>query len=127
MIHAASSVGVTWSSRRSTLVRTSLASRVTVWPGATFAIGPPIEDGFYYDFEFPGGRTFNDDALVAIDAISKATELTGPAVRDAIEKTKDFPGVAGVITLDADHNAVKSAVVIGIEKNAPKYVATVNP
>jgi branched-chain amino acid transport system substrate-binding protein len=68
-----------------------------------------------------------DAALVAIDAIAKATELTGPAVRDAIEKTKDFPGVAGVITLDADHNAVKSAVVIGIEKNAPKYVATVNP
>jgi len=68
-----------------------------------------------------------DAALVAIDAIGKATELTGPAVRDAIEKTKDFPGVAGVITLDADHNAVKSAVVIGIEKNAPKYVATVNP
>jgi branched-chain amino acid transport system substrate-binding protein len=68
-----------------------------------------------------------DAALVAIDAMSKATELTGPAVRDAIEKTKDFPGVAGVITLDADHNAVKSAVVIGVEKNAPKYVATVNP
>jgi len=68
-----------------------------------------------------------DAALVAIDAMSKATELTGPAVRDAIEKTKDFPGVAGVITLDADHNAVKSAVVIGIVKNAPKYVATVNP
>ena len=68
-----------------------------------------------------------DAALVAIDAMTKATELTGPAVRDAIEKTKDFPGVAGVITLDADHNAVKSAVVIGIEKNAPKYVATVNP
>jgi len=68
-----------------------------------------------------------DAALVAIDAMSRATELTGPAVRDAIEKTKDFPGVAGVITLDADHNAVKSAVVIGIVKNAPKYVATVNP
>jgi len=68
-----------------------------------------------------------DAALVAIDAIGRATELTGPAVRDAIEQTKDFPGVAGVITLDADHNAVKSAVVIGIEKNAPKYVATVNP
>jgi branched-chain amino acid transport system substrate-binding protein len=68
-----------------------------------------------------------DAALVAIDAISRAKEITGPAIRDAIEETKDFPGVAGVITLDKDHNAVKSAVVIGIEKNAPKYVATVNP
>jgi len=68
-----------------------------------------------------------DAALVAIDAMKRATELTGPAVRDAIEATKDFPGVAGVITLDADHNAVKSAVVIGVVKNKAKYVATVNP
>lgn len=68
-----------------------------------------------------------DAALVLIDAIGRATELTGPAVRDAIEATKDFPGVAGVITLDEHHNPVKPAVVIGIEKNAPKYVATVSP
>jgi branched-chain amino acid transport system substrate-binding protein len=68
-----------------------------------------------------------DAALVAIDAMKRATELTGPAVRDAIEATKNFPGVAGVITLDADHNAVKSAVVIGVVKNKPKYIATVNP
>ncbi|MDA3039803.1 MAG: TGS domain-containing protein, partial [Actinomycetota bacterium] len=39
-----------------------------LWPGATFAIGPPIEDGFYYDFELPDGKTFNDDDLAAIDA-----------------------------------------------------------
>jgi branched-chain amino acid transport system substrate-binding protein len=68
-----------------------------------------------------------DAALVAIDAIGRAKELTGPSVRDAIEATKDFPGVAGVITLDADHNPVKSAVVIGVVKNKAKYVATVNP
>ncbi len=68
-----------------------------------------------------------DAALVAIDAIGRAKELTGPSVRDAIEATKDFPGVAGVITLDADHNPVKSAVVIGVVKNKAKYIATVNP
>ena len=68
-----------------------------------------------------------DAALVAIDAANRAKEITGPGMRDAIEATKDFPGVAGVITLDAQHNPVKSAVVIGIEKNKPKYVATVNP
>ncbi|HET8734430.1 MAG TPA: ABC transporter substrate-binding protein, partial [Anaeromyxobacteraceae bacterium] len=68
-----------------------------------------------------------DAALVAADAMSRATELTGPAIRDAVEKTKDFAGVAGKITLDADHNAVKSAVVIGVQKNAGKYVTTVEP
>jgi branched-chain amino acid transport system substrate-binding protein len=68
-----------------------------------------------------------DAALVAIDAMNRATDLTGPAIRDAIEQTKDFQGVAGRITLDENHNAIKSAVVIGIDKNAAKYVATVEP
>jgi threonyl-tRNA synthetase len=39
-----------------------------LWPGATFAIGPAIEDGFYYDFELPGGQTFNDADLERIEA-----------------------------------------------------------
>ncbi|NLA35517.1 MAG: threonine--tRNA ligase [Actinobacteria bacterium] len=39
-----------------------------LWPGATFAGGPPIEDGFYYDFELPGGATFSDADLEAIEA-----------------------------------------------------------
>jgi branched-chain amino acid transport system substrate-binding protein len=68
-----------------------------------------------------------DAALVAIDALKRAKDLTGPAVREAIEQTKGFAGVAGTITLDQDHNPVKSAVVIGIEKNAPKYATTVEP
>jgi len=38
-----------------------------LWPGATFAIGPPIENGFYYDFELPGGATFSDEDLLAIE------------------------------------------------------------
>jgi hypothetical protein len=29
-----------------------------LFPGATFAIGPPVQDGFYYDFELPDGGTF---------------------------------------------------------------------
>ena len=36
-----------------------LAQAVTqLFPGAKFSIGPAINDGFYYDFELPGGRTF---------------------------------------------------------------------
>ncbi|MCY4176611.1 MAG: threonine--tRNA ligase [Acidimicrobiaceae bacterium] len=37
-------------------------------PGATFAIGPAIEHGFYYDFELPGGATFSDADLERIEA-----------------------------------------------------------
>jgi threonyl-tRNA synthetase len=39
-----------------------------LWPGATFAIGPPIENGFYYDFELPDGQTFSEDDLERIEA-----------------------------------------------------------
>ena len=39
-----------------------------LFPGATFAIGPPVADGFYYDFELPDGRTFTDADLESIDA-----------------------------------------------------------
>ncbi len=39
-----------------------------LWPGATFAIGPAIENGFYYDFELPDGATFSDEDLERIEA-----------------------------------------------------------
>lgn len=42
------------------------------FPGAKFTIGPAIEDGFYYDFELPGGKTFSDTDLEAITERMKA-------------------------------------------------------
>ena len=39
-----------------------------LWPGAKFAIGPSIVDGFYYDFDLPGGDRFSDDDLERIEA-----------------------------------------------------------
>jgi len=45
-----------------------LAQAVTrLFPGATFSVGPAIEDGFYYDFDLPDGRTFTEDDLVRIE------------------------------------------------------------
>ncbi len=50
-----------------------LAEAVTdLWPGARYAIGPAIEDGFYYDFELPGGLHFSEDDLARIDARMRA-------------------------------------------------------
>jgi branched-chain amino acid transport system substrate-binding protein len=68
-----------------------------------------------------------DAARVAIEAMERAPDLTGPAIRDALAATKEFQGVTGVITIDADHNAVKPAVVLKIEGNDGKFVATVQP
>jgi threonyl-tRNA synthetase len=45
-----------------------MAQAVTrLWPGARYAIGPAIEDGFYYDFELPGGEHFSDQDLSRIE------------------------------------------------------------
>src|SRR5213083_3422316 len=37
-----------------------------LYPGTKIAIGPPIENGFYYDFEFP--EPIGEDALEKIEA-----------------------------------------------------------
>ncbi|GEJ56147.1 ABC transporter substrate-binding protein [Anaeromyxobacter diazotrophicus] len=68
-----------------------------------------------------------DAARVALDALQRAATPTRTAVRDALEQTKGFQGVTGTISFDADHNPVKSAVVLGVEHNKPKYVTTVEP
>ena len=68
-----------------------------------------------------------DAAQVAIEAMKRAPDLSGPALREAIAATKDFPGVAGTITLDANRNPVKPAVVLKVEGGKFKYVATVAP
>jgi threonyl-tRNA synthetase len=55
-----------------------------LWPGARYAIGPAIEDGFYYDFELPGGAHFSDDDLERIEA--RMREIVGedqPFVRES--------------------------------------------
>ena len=68
-----------------------------------------------------------DAAQVALDAMARARDLTGPSIKEALEQTRNFPGVTGVITIDADHDAVKPAVVLKIEGGKASYVTAVNP
>ena len=68
-----------------------------------------------------------DAALVAVDAMKRATSLDRASVRDAIAATKHFPGVTGTITLDDKRNATKPAVVLEVGKGKTKYVATIAP
>ena len=68
-----------------------------LWPGATHAIGPPIEHGFYYDFELPDGAAFTADDLGAIDA----------RMREIIDADQAFErfeaGASEALELFADH------------------------
>jgi branched-chain amino acid transport system substrate-binding protein len=68
-----------------------------------------------------------DSARVTIEAMKRSPDLSGPALRQAIAETKEFPGVAGVITLDEKRNPVKPAVVLKVDGGKFKYVDTVAP
>src|ERR687884_498923 len=43
------------------------AAVMELYPGVKISIGPPIENGFYYDFEFPPGVTVSDADLGRIE------------------------------------------------------------
>lgn len=48
-------------------------------------------------------------------------------LRDAIASTKDYKGITGNITINADRNAVKPAVVLQIKGDKKVFVTSVNP
>jgi branched-chain amino acid transport system substrate-binding protein len=62
-----------------------------------------------------------DAAGMLFDAMKRASDLSGPAIRDALAKTKDYKGVTGDITMDEKRNPVKPAVVLKVGKGG-KYV-----
>ena len=71
---------------------------VDLHPGARFAIGPPIEHGFYYDFDFPDGKTLSNDDLDAVEQrMHELAEADQPfdrhecSIEDAMELFKNEP------------------------------------
>ena len=94
----------------------------------------PVVQKFVNDYKAKYGET--PDALAALgydaarilaDAMTRADSTEGSKVRDALAATKDFPGVTGTITLDADRNAVKPAVVLKIENGKYLLTETIKP
>jgi branched-chain amino acid transport system substrate-binding protein len=68
-----------------------------------------------------------DSAMMLADAIKKAGATDGAKIRDALAAEKNFPGVTGNITMDANRNASKPAVILTIKNGQFKYVQTVQP
>jgi threonyl-tRNA synthetase len=44
------------------------AAVMELYPGVKISIGPPIENGFYYDFDFPDGVSLSEEDFPAIEA-----------------------------------------------------------
>src|ERR1019366_10475639 len=109
-----------------------------LWPGASYAIGPAIADGFYYDFELPHGARFSDDDLERIEAEMRAIMAESqPFVREeqtiaeGLDTFADQPykreiieGVAGVAGLDAElaAEAGGSPGEVSAYRNGPDFV-----
>ena len=68
-----------------------------------------------------------DAANILFDAIERAKSTDGPAIRDSLGQTKDFPGVTGAITIGKDRNAIKPAVVLEIKDGKFQLVKRIEP
>jgi branched-chain amino acid transport system substrate-binding protein len=68
-----------------------------------------------------------DAARIVCEAIGRAGSLSGADIAAELAKTKDFDGVTGKITIDAERNAVKPAVMLEMKDGVPTYVTTIEP
>ncbi|MBV8814923.1 MAG: ABC transporter substrate-binding protein [Verrucomicrobia bacterium] len=68
-----------------------------------------------------------DAVNLLADAIKRAGGTDSQKLRDAIASTKNFPGVTGNITINAERNADKPAVILTIKDGAVHFHQTVEP
>lgn len=83
----------------------------------------PVTQKFVADYRAKYGvepdalaATAYDAARMLFDAFRRAKSTESAAVRNALAQTKDFPGVTGWITLDANRNAQVPVYMLRIEK-----------
>ncbi|MEY4373465.1 MAG: threonine--tRNA ligase [Actinomycetota bacterium] len=109
---------------------------IQLFPGAKYTIGPAIEDGFYYDFELPGGATFTEDDLGSIETrMREIIKADQPFVRDelpageALRLFADQPYKCEIIERvssgaadGADAGEVGSGETISIYRNSDAFV-----
>lgn len=68
-----------------------------------------------------------EGGLLLIDAIKRANSTEPAKIREALEQTKNLQVTTGVITMDANHNPVKSAVVIEMKDGKQTFKEKINP
>jgi branched-chain amino acid transport system substrate-binding protein len=68
-----------------------------------------------------------DSMMILADAITRAGATEPAKLRDALAATKDYDAVTGKITIDANRDASKSAVILRVQDGKFKYVETIAP
>jgi branched-chain amino acid transport system substrate-binding protein len=75
-----------------------------------------------YHSEANGLAALGYDAMIVVaDAIRRANSKEGPAIRDALAATRNVEGATGRISIDAERNAVKGAVILEVRENAFRF------
>jgi len=81
----------------------------TLYPGVKFGIGPPIDNGFYYDIDL-GDRPFGDDDLLAVE--NKMKEL---AKRDSVYSRRDVSKAEALDYFTKKNDPYKIELINGLE------------
>jgi branched-chain amino acid transport system substrate-binding protein len=68
-----------------------------------------------------------DSVLVLVDAIKRTGSTDRAKIRDALAATKNFAAVTGHITIDAQRNASKNAVIIQVRNGKFEFVQSMTP
>ncbi|MDD2483516.1 MAG: ABC transporter substrate-binding protein [Eubacteriales bacterium] len=68
-----------------------------------------------------------DLGMYIADAIERAGSTDSDAIKDALASTENFVGVTGTFSMGADHNPIKSIVVIGLENGVQATSVKVDP
>ena len=81
----------------------------SLYPGVKFGIGPPIDNGFYYDVDL-GERPFGDDDLLAVE--NKMKEL---AKRDSVYSRRDVSKTEALDYFTKKNDPYKLELINGLE------------
>lgn len=68
-----------------------------------------------------------DSAKLLYDAMTRAPSLSGEDLKQAIATTKGLAGVTGTISINAERNAIKPAVMLRVDEKGFHYEATIVP
>jgi len=86
-----------------------------LYPGVQISIGPPIENGFYYDVDLPDGITLSEADFPAIEArMREHIDADEPFIRE------DVPVAVALDRYRAEGQRYKVELIEDLVKNAPR-------
>jgi threonyl-tRNA synthetase len=84
-----------------------------LYPGVKISIGPPIEDGFYYDFDFPDGTKLTEEDFERIEA-----RMREHVKADEHFEREDVPAAAAIERFEREGQDYKVELIEDLVENS---------